>query len=150
MRAQCESDDSGSVGPHDLREVYIYSDDTLDKSKKLPIPGTSETMTQLLNASAKGVYTISATPFPDAGDIDWPSDDSLVEFYLQCGVHGLTVLGMMGEAQKLSDQESAEFTRYFLRRVNGRVPVIVGCRTLAPQISSSLATLRWTPAPAAS
>jgi len=33
---------------------------------------------------------------------------------------------MMGEAQKLSDEESAEFTRHFLRRVNGRVPVIVG------------------------
>jgi hypothetical protein len=39
---------------------------------------------------------------------------------------GLTVLGMMGEAQKLSDQESAEFTRRFLRCVNDRVPVIVG------------------------
>ena len=51
---------------------------------------------------------------------------ALIEFYLQCGVHGLTILGMMGEAQKLSDQESAEFTRHFLRRVNGRVPVIVG------------------------
>jgi 4-hydroxy-tetrahydrodipicolinate synthase len=83
-------------------------------------------MSQPLDASAKGVYTISATPFTDAGDIDWPSVDSLVEFYLQCGVQGLTVLGMMGEAQKLSDQESAEFTRHFLRRVNGRVPVIVG------------------------
>src|SRR5229473_1211883 len=83
-------------------------------------------MSQLLDASAKGVYTISATPFTDAGDIDWPSVDSLVEFYLQCGVQGLTILGMMGEAQKLSDEESAEFTRHFLRRVDGRVPVIVG------------------------
>lgn len=83
-------------------------------------------MSQLLDASARGVYTISATPFTDSGDIDWPSVDSLVEFYLQCGVQGLTVLGMMGEAQKLSDHESAEFTRHFLRRVNGRVPVIVG------------------------
>lgn len=83
-------------------------------------------MRQLLDASAKGVYTISATPFTDAGDIDWPSVDSLVEFYLQCGVQGLTILGMMGEAQKLSDEESAEFTRHFLRRVDGRVPVIVG------------------------
>src|SRR5262249_25519014 len=81
---------------------------------------------QLLDASAKGVYTIAATPFTDRGDIDWPSVDSLVEFYLQCGVQGLTILGMMGEAQKLSDQESAELTRYFLRRVNGRVPVVVG------------------------
>ena len=83
-------------------------------------------MRQLLDASAKGVYTISATPFTDAGDIDWPSVDSLVEFYLQCGAQGLTILGMMGEAQKLSDEESAEFTRHFLRRVDGRVPVIVG------------------------
>src|SRR5437764_15434846 len=83
-------------------------------------------MSQLLNSTAKGVYAISATPFTDAGDIDCPSVDSLVEFYLRCGVQGLTILGMMGEAQKLSEQESAEFTRYFLRRVNGRVPVIVG------------------------
>jgi 4-hydroxy-tetrahydrodipicolinate synthase len=83
-------------------------------------------MGHLLDASAKGVYTISATPFTDAGDIDWASVDSLVEFYLQCGVHGLTILGMMGEAQKLGDAESAEFTRHFLRRVDGRVPVIVG------------------------
>jgi len=79
-----------------------------------------------LDASAKGVFTIAATPFTDDGDLDWPSVDSLVEFYLQCSVQGLTILGMMGEAQKLSDEESAELTRYFLRRVNGRVPVIVG------------------------
>jgi 4-hydroxy-tetrahydrodipicolinate synthase len=79
-----------------------------------------------LDASAKGVFTIAATPFTDGGDLDWPSVDSLVEFYLQCRVQGLTLLGMMGEAQKLSEEESAELTRYFLRRVNGRVPVIVG------------------------
>src|SRR5262249_37116581 len=78
------------------------------------------------DAPAKGVFTISATPFTDAGDLDWPSIDSLVEFYLRCGVQGLTALGMMGEAQKLSDEESAELTHYFLRRVNGPVPVIVG------------------------
>jgi 4-hydroxy-tetrahydrodipicolinate synthase len=83
-------------------------------------------MSQLLDASARGVYTISATPFTDSGDIDWASVDSLVEFYLQCGVQGLTVLGMMGEAQKLSDEEAAALTRHVLRRVDGRVPVIVG------------------------
>jgi 4-hydroxy-tetrahydrodipicolinate synthase len=83
-------------------------------------------MSQLLDASAKGVYAISATPFTDAGDIDWPSVDSLVEFYMGCGVQGLTILGMMGEAQKLSGDEAAELTLHFLRRVNGRVPVIVG------------------------
>ena len=86
-------------------------------------------MTRLLDATAKGVYTISATPFTDAGEIDWASVDSLIEFYLQCGISGLTILGMMGEAQKLSDEESAAFTRHYLRQVNGRVPVIVGVST---------------------
>jgi 4-hydroxy-tetrahydrodipicolinate synthase len=89
-------------------------------------PAEVRIMSQLLYATAKGLFTISATPFTDSGDIDWSSVDSLIEFYLQCGVAGLTILGMMGEAQKLSEQESAEFTRRYLRRVDGRVPVIVG------------------------
>ena len=83
-------------------------------------------MGHLLDAAAKGVYAISATPFTDAGEIDWASLDSLIDFYLQGGVSGLTILGMMGEAQKLSEEESAEFTRRYLQRVDGRVPVIVG------------------------
>jgi 4-hydroxy-tetrahydrodipicolinate synthase len=83
-------------------------------------------MSHLLDATAKGMYAISATPFTDAGEIDWASVESLIEFYLQCGVSGLTILGMMGEAQKLSEEEAAEFTRRYLRRVDGRVPVIVG------------------------
>src|SRR5215831_8670500 len=123
MRAQCRCKRRWIGCPAPRARYRIYSNDTLDKNRD---PTEVRTMSQLLDASAKGVYTISATPFTDAGDIDWPSVDSLVEFYLQCGVQGLTVLGMMGEAQKLSDQESAEFTRHFLRRVNGRVPVIVG------------------------
>jgi 4-hydroxy-tetrahydrodipicolinate synthase len=83
-------------------------------------------MTHLLDASAKGMYAISATPFTENGEIDWASVETLIEFYLQCGVSGLTILGMMGEAQKLGDEESAELTRRYLRHVDGRVPVIVG------------------------
>jgi 4-hydroxy-tetrahydrodipicolinate synthase len=83
-------------------------------------------MTHLLDATARGLYAISATPFTDTGEIDLASVDSLMDFYLQCGVSGLTILGMMGEAQKLSEQESTQFAHRCLRRVNGRVPVIVG------------------------
>jgi 4-hydroxy-tetrahydrodipicolinate synthase len=83
-------------------------------------------MRKLLDATAKGMYAIAATPFTDTGDIDWASIDSLVEFYLQSRVDGLTILGVMGEAQKLSETESAEVTQRFLSRVNGRLPVIVG------------------------
>jgi len=83
-------------------------------------------MTQLLNESAKGVYIIAATPFTDDGDIDWESVDSMVEFYIGCGVDGMTILGMMGEAQKMGDEEAADFSRYVLRKIDGRVGVVVG------------------------
>ncbi|HUC63673.1 MAG TPA: dihydrodipicolinate synthase family protein [Alphaproteobacteria bacterium] len=83
-------------------------------------------MTNPLTESAKGVFIIAATPFTDAGAIDWPSVDTMVEFYLGHGVDGMTILGMMGEAQKLLESESLEFTRTVLRRVAGRVPVVVG------------------------
>jgi 4-hydroxy-tetrahydrodipicolinate synthase len=83
-------------------------------------------MTDRLDERAHGVYVISVTPFTEDGAVDWGSLDSLIEFYLECGVHGVTLLGMMGEAQKLSFDESLSFVERALRRVAGRVPVVVG------------------------
>ena len=79
-----------------------------------------------LDEQARGIYPISATPFTDEGAIDWESADRLTDFYLQCGVHGLTLLGMMGEAQKLTLDEAASFASRVIRRVGSRVPVVVG------------------------
>ena len=83
-------------------------------------------MTRLISEESKGVFVIMATPFTDDGALDLGSADTLIEFYLEEGVHGLTVLGVMGEAPKLSLEEQIEFTRHVLERVDGRVPVIVG------------------------
>ncbi len=80
----------------------------------------------LLNETAAGVYIISVTPFTDAGEIDFASADGMVEFYLSRGATGLTILGMMGEAPKLSVAESVAFSKHVVRRVAGRVPVVVG------------------------
>lgn len=79
-----------------------------------------------LNESAAGVFVIAVTPFTDSGTLDLESTDRLVEFYLERGATGLTVLGMMGEAPKLTAAESATFVRRVLARVDGRVPVVVG------------------------
>ncbi len=80
----------------------------------------------LLTENAAGVYIIAATPFTESGTIDYKSADGLVDFYIDHGVNGMTILGMMGEAPKLSSDESLAFMRHMLNRVNGRVPVIVG------------------------
>ena len=59
-----------------------------------------------LDETANGVYIIAITPFTDTGAIDYASTDRLIEFYLERGATGLTVLGMMGEAPKLSGAEA--------------------------------------------
>ena len=79
-----------------------------------------------LDASATGVYLIAVTPFTDDGALDLASTDRMVDFCLQAGVTGLTVLGIMGEATKLTAEESRVFVKQVLTRVAGRVPVVVG------------------------
>lgn len=79
-----------------------------------------------LDSSAKGVFLIAVTPFTDDGVLDLASTDRMVDFYLDCGVSGLTVLGIMGEATKLTAEESTMFVKQVLARVAGRVPVVVG------------------------
>ena len=79
-----------------------------------------------LDASATGVYLITVTPFTDSGALDLASTDRMVDFCLESGVTGLTVLGIMGEATKLTAEESRAFVKQVLARAAGRVPVVVG------------------------
>ena len=79
-----------------------------------------------ITENARGMFAIAATPFEIGGAMDWPSVDTLMDFYLAEGVHGITLLGVMGEAPKLADAERLELVRRVLARVDGRVPVLVG------------------------
>ncbi len=78
------------------------------------------------NENSKGVFIIAVTPFRDDGMLDLDGTDRLVEFYLSSGVTGITLLGMMGEAPKLSSSESQILVQHVCRRVDGKVPVLVG------------------------
>jgi 4-hydroxy-tetrahydrodipicolinate synthase len=79
-----------------------------------------------LDETARGVFPISATPFAPDGALDLDSLDRLVDFYLARRVHGLTLLGIMGEASRLTPAESRGVVRRAVARVAGRVPVVVG------------------------
>jgi 4-hydroxy-tetrahydrodipicolinate synthase len=68
---------------------------------------------------------IAVTPFTDNGAVDDASVDSMVDFYFEAGADGLTVLGMMGEAPKLTQAEAVAVVRRTLARAGAR-PVIVG------------------------
>lgn len=80
---------------------------------------------QRIDENTRGVFVISVTPFDQQGRIDWDSVDRVTDFYFEAGADGLTILGMMGEAPKLTQAESVEIARRIIARSEGR-PVIVG------------------------
>lgn len=78
----------------------------------------------MLDETAKGVFTIAATPFLPNGALDLDSVDRMVDFYVERGVTGLTILGMMGEAGKLTASESVTMIKRVITRTD--LPVVVG------------------------
>ena len=69
-----------------------------------------------LDRNARGVYLITVTPFADDGSLDLASTDRMVDFYLERGATGLTILGIMGEATKLTADESRTFVTHAAHR----------------------------------
>ena len=73
----------------------------------------------------RGIYPILATCFSEDGSIDYKSQERLIEFCIDGGVHGLVTLANASEGHLLSDAEKQELLTFVLKRVDGRIPVIV-------------------------
>ena len=80
----------------------------------------------VLDETARGVYVIAVTPFADDGALDLASVDRMVAFYEGVGATGITILGQLGEAAKLTAEESRAVAERVIRRLDGRLPVVVG------------------------
>jgi 4-hydroxy-tetrahydrodipicolinate synthase len=78
----------------------------------------------MLDETAKGIFTIAATPFLPNGALDFDSLKNMVDAYIEKGATGLTILGMMGEADKLTSEESIAVIQTVTKHCT--VPVIVG------------------------
>ncbi len=79
----------------------------------------------------QGIYNIVPTPFDESGAIDEPSLRRLIDFVIETGVDGLTILGFLGEAAKLSEAERAQVIDVTVEVNAGRVPVVVGATAQA-------------------
>jgi 4-hydroxy-tetrahydrodipicolinate synthase len=73
-----------------------------------------------------GVIPAMATPFRDDYSLDEARVRELIEWYLECGVHGISVAGSQGEFFALDDDERLRLIRIAVETIRGRVPLYAG------------------------
>jgi len=84
-----------------------------------------------------GVFHIMATPFTDGGELDTQELPRLVDAALATGITGLTLLGIAGEAHRLTDEERRRVVEGVVKEVRGRVPVVVGVSASGTHLATS-------------
>jgi 4-hydroxy-tetrahydrodipicolinate synthase len=73
-----------------------------------------------------GVHSVLVTPFGRDESVDEASVRTLVDYYVAAGVAGVLALGVLGEADKLSDAERERVQTAVLDQSDGRVQVTLG------------------------
>lgn len=81
---------------------------------------------QDVNERFFGVIPAMATPFRDDYSLDEARARELIEWYLECGVHGISVAGSQGEFFALDDDERLRLIRIAVETIRGRVPLYAG------------------------
>lgn len=72
----------------------------------------------------QGVYPAVTTKFKTDLSLDFDAMAEHLEFQLDAGVHGVIILGSLGENSTLNMDEKLQLTEFFIRKVNGRVPLL--------------------------
>jgi 4-hydroxy-tetrahydrodipicolinate synthase len=88
-----------------------------------------------------GIYHVMATPFSDDGALATEALPQLVGAVLATGVRGLTVLGIAGEAHRLTDEERRRVVDGVVKEVRGRVPVVVGVSAFGTHLAMAFAAM---------
>jgi 4-hydroxy-tetrahydrodipicolinate synthase len=88
-----------------------------------------------------GIFHVVATPFTEDGALDTAGLPRLVECALATGVNGLTILGIAGEAHRLTDEERRRVVEAVVKETAGRVPVVVGVSASGTHLATALAAM---------
>lgn len=78
----------------------------------------------MVKVNWKGVFPALTTKFTAADEIDWDAMERHLEFQLEAGVHGLVILGSLGENATLSKSEKLDSIKFFANAERRGLPLI--------------------------
>ncbi len=80
----------------------------------------------MLRETLKGTGVALVTPFKKDKSIDFAALENLIDIQIAGGLDYLVTLGTTGESVVLSDQEKIEVYNCTVKKINGRVPLVIG------------------------
>ena len=80
----------------------------------------------MLREILKGTGVALITPFKKDKSIDFTALENLIDIQIAGGLDYLVTLGTTGESVVLSDEEKIEVFNCTVKKVNGRVPIVIG------------------------
>jgi len=79
----------------------------------------------MTNHAWQGVFPALTSKFTADDNLDWAAMEEHLAFQVDAGVHGLIVLGSLGENATLSDEEKLETVRFFAKSQRKNLPLII-------------------------
>jgi 4-hydroxy-tetrahydrodipicolinate synthase len=73
-----------------------------------------------------GAITAIVTPMRENGDIDYSSLESLIEMQIDNGISSIVAVGTTGESATIEVGEHLEIIEFFVKKIDGRIPLIAG------------------------
>lgn len=87
----------------------------------------------------EGVYPIALTTFDEHYEIDESSQLALINYLIDCGVHGIAIFGNASEGYALSESEKGRLMPLIIKEVRQRVPVFVSTGHTGTHVATQLA-----------
>ena len=91
-----------------------------------------------MNARLTGVIPAIATPFKDNQDVDEQALREWIDWYIDSGVHGVSVGGSQGEFFSMTTEERLRVIEVTMDAVAGRVPVYAGTGAVSTRESIAI------------
>lgn len=91
------------------------------------------------NVAWQGIYPALLTPFTANDEIDYPLFQINLNAQIAAGVDGIIIGGSLGEASTLTYEEKAEFLKYCVKSVNGKIPVIINVAEQSTKVAIAMA-----------
>lgn len=95
------------------------------------------------SSTYKGIFPPMITPLNSDISLDVAHTEKIIEHLIDGGVHGIFILGTTGESASVSPDVKSDLIRLTCKKVNGRVPVLVGITECSFVQSLDLASIAY-------